>query len=87
MIPEAALRVEEEAWNAYPYTKTRYKVPFMEKFSLEIETMYIDDAGEQENVFDMSTSDLGTRVVGEFSFLRFCCGLSYDALFETCCLL
>ncbi|KAM7538219.1 hypothetical protein Aperf_G00000071712 [Anoplocephala perfoliata] len=63
MIPETALRVEEEAWNAYPYTKTRYRVPFMEKFSLEIETKYIDDAGEQENVFGMSPSDLDARII------------------------
>lgn len=66
IIPEAALRVEEEAWNAYPYTKTRYKVPFMEKFSLEIETMYLDDAGDSENVFDMSPTDLSNRIVGRW---------------------
>ncbi|VDM18600.1 unnamed protein product [Hydatigera taeniaeformis] len=63
IIPDAALRVEEEAWNAYPYTKTRYRVPFMEKFSLEIETRYLDDAGESENVFDMSPAELNTRIV------------------------
>ncbi|KAL5109813.1 Membrane-associated phosphatidylinositol transfer protein 2 [Taenia crassiceps] len=63
IIPDAALRVEEEAWNAYPYTKTRYRVPFMEKFSLEIETRYLDDAGESENVFDMSAAELNTRIV------------------------
>nr|CDS34890.2 calpain (C02 family) [Hymenolepis microstoma] len=63
IIPDAALRVEEEAWNAYPYTKTLYKVPFIEKFSLEIETMYLDDAGERENVFNMSSEDLNARIV------------------------
>ncbi|VDO03311.1 unnamed protein product [Rodentolepis nana] len=63
IIPDTALRVEEEAWNAYPYTKTRYKVPFMEKFSLEIETMYLDDAGERENVFNLSSGDLNARIV------------------------
>ncbi|KAL5962415.1 Calpain-7 [Taenia solium] len=63
LIPDAALRVEEEAWNAYPYTKTRYRVPFMEKFSLEIETKYLDDAGDSENVFDMSPAELNTRIV------------------------
>ncbi|VUZ56303.1 unnamed protein product [Hymenolepis diminuta] len=63
IIPDTALRVEEEAWNAYPYTKTRYRVPFMEKFSLEIESMYLDDAGEQENVFNLSPEDLKVRIV------------------------
>ncbi|VDL90172.1 unnamed protein product [Schistocephalus solidus] len=43
IIPKTALKVEEEAWNAYPYTKTRYRVPFMEKFTLELETKYLDD--------------------------------------------
>ncbi|KAM3175254.1 hypothetical protein ACTXT7_008874 [Hymenolepis weldensis] len=69
IIPDTALRVEEEAWNAYPYTKTRYRVPFMEKFSLEIESMYLDDAGEQENVFNLSPEDLKVRIVGGRSFI------------------
>uniref|UniRef100_A0A5K3FYA3 Phosphatidylinositol transfer protein n=1 Tax=Mesocestoides corti TaxID=53468 RepID=A0A5K3FYA3_MESCO len=63
IIPDSALRVEEEAWNAYPYTKTRYKVPFVEKFSLEIETKYLDDGGDTENVFEMSPSELSARIV------------------------
>ena len=32
LLPKSALTVEEEAWNAYPYTKTRYKCPFVEKY-------------------------------------------------------
>lgn len=40
----------------------------MEKFSLEIESMYLDDAGEQENVFNLSPEDLKVRIVGERSF-------------------
>lgn len=31
LLPSSALTVEEEAWNAYPYTKTRFKCPFVEK--------------------------------------------------------
>lgn len=31
LLPKSALTVEEEAWNAYPYTKTRFKCPFVEK--------------------------------------------------------
>ena len=45
ILPKSALRVEEEAWNAYPYTKTRYRCPFIEKFLLEIETKYLNDGG------------------------------------------
>ncbi|PSN38012.1 Protein retinal degeneration B [Blattella germanica] len=62
LLPKSALTVEEEAWNAYPYTKTRYTCPFVEKFSLEIETYYYADNGHQENVFGLTGSDLRNRV-------------------------
>ncbi|XP_008190810.2 protein retinal degeneration B isoform X2 [Tribolium castaneum] len=63
ILPKTALMVEEEAWNAYPYTKTRYTCPFVEKFSLEIETYYYQDNGHQENVFNLTGSDLRNRIV------------------------
>ncbi|XP_046680815.1 protein retinal degeneration B isoform X3 [Homalodisca vitripennis] len=63
LLPKSALSVEEEAWNAYPYTKTRYTCPFVEKFSLEIETKYFPDNGHQENVFSLSGSELRNRIV------------------------
>ncbi|PAA54687.1 hypothetical protein BOX15_Mlig014849g1 [Macrostomum lignano] len=62
ILPKSALRVEEEAWNAYPYTKTRYKCPFVEKFLLEIETVYRDDGGDAENVFGLEGNDLARQV-------------------------
>lgn len=63
LLPKSALTVSEEAWNAYPYTKTRYTCPFVEKFSLEIETYYFADNGHQENVFNLSGSDLKNRTI------------------------
>ncbi|ESN96762.1 hypothetical protein HELRODRAFT_67527 [Helobdella robusta] len=63
ILPKSALIVEEEAWNAYPYTKTIYRTPFIEKFSLEIETVYYNDAGTQDNVFNLTKSDLSNRIV------------------------
>ena len=54
---------QEEAWNAYPYTKTRYTCPFVEKFSLEIETRYLGDKGNTENVFNLPSKDHKSRVV------------------------
>lgn len=63
LLPKSALTVEEEAWNAYPYTKTRYTCPFVEKFSLEIETYYFADNGNQENVFQLSGQELRNRAV------------------------
>uniref|UniRef100_A0A672I8I5 Phosphatidylinositol transfer protein membrane associated 2 n=1 Tax=Salarias fasciatus TaxID=181472 RepID=A0A672I8I5_SALFA len=47
ILPQNALRVEEESWNAYPYTRTRYTCPFVEKFSIDIETYYKPDTGDQ----------------------------------------
>ena len=56
------------AWNAYPYTRTRYTCPFIDKFSLDIETVYKTDPGEIENVFNLKKSELNERAVGQLSF-------------------
>lgn len=66
LLPKSALIAKEEAWNAYPYTKTRYTSPFVEKFSIEIETYYFPDNGYQENVFKLNGADLRNRVIGTF---------------------
>ncbi|KAK9881590.1 hypothetical protein WA026_016461 [Henosepilachna vigintioctopunctata] len=70
ILPKTALMVEEEAWNAYPYTKTRYTCPFVEKFYLEIETYYYADNGHQENVFKLTGSDLRNRIVDMIDVVR-----------------
>ncbi|KAH9419779.1 Membrane-associated phosphatidylinositol transfer protein 2 [Dermatophagoides pteronyssinus] len=62
LLPKSALTVEEKAWNAYPYTKTRYTCPFIEKFSIEIETKYFDDCGHQTNVFNLPKSELNRQI-------------------------
>uniref|UniRef100_A0A2K6N6H0 Phosphatidylinositol transfer protein membrane associated 2 n=1 Tax=Rhinopithecus bieti TaxID=61621 RepID=A0A2K6N6H0_RHIBE len=54
ILPKAALRVVEESWNAYPYARTRFTCPFVEKFSIDIETFYKTDAGENPDVFNLS---------------------------------
>jgi len=56
-LPKTALRVEEEAWNAYPYTKTHTTCPFMDKFYIDVETYYYPDPGIQENVFNFSPDE------------------------------
>uniref|UniRef100_A0A7N6FB79 DDHD domain-containing protein n=1 Tax=Anabas testudineus TaxID=64144 RepID=A0A7N6FB79_ANATE len=63
ILPQAALRVEEESWNAYPYTRTRYTCPFVEKFSIDIETYYKPDTGNQVDVFNMSSAEKRQRTV------------------------
>ncbi|XP_023576282.1 membrane-associated phosphatidylinositol transfer protein 2 isoform X1 [Octodon degus] len=66
ILPKAALRVVEESWNAYPYTRTRFTCPFVEKFSIDIETFYKTDAGDSPDVFSLSPvekSQLTTDVI------------------------
>nr|CAB3264903.1 membrane-associated phosphatidylinositol transfer protein 3 [Phallusia mammillata] len=70
ILPKDALIVEEEAWNAYPYTRTRYTCPFVEKFSIDIETRYYDDAGHQNNVFNLSPTELRSRVVDDIDIVK-----------------
>ncbi|XP_015115012.1 protein retinal degeneration B isoform X2 [Diachasma alloeum] len=70
LLPKSALTAKEEAWNAYPYTKTRYTCPFVEKFSVEIETYYYPDKGHQENVFKLSGSDLRNRIVDVIDIVK-----------------
>ena len=70
LLPKSALTAEEEAWNAYPFTKTRYTCPFVEKFSLEIETYYFPDNGHQENVFKLTGSDLRNRIVDTIDIVK-----------------
>ncbi|XP_072581152.1 membrane-associated phosphatidylinositol transfer protein 2 isoform X8 [Vulpes vulpes] len=64
ILPKAALRVVEESWNAYPYTRTRFTCPFVEKFSIDIETFYKTDAGENPNVFSLSPVEKNQLTIG-----------------------
>ncbi|XP_039218663.1 membrane-associated phosphatidylinositol transfer protein 2 isoform X6 [Crotalus tigris] len=70
ILPKAALRVEEESWNAYPYTRTRYTCPFVEKFSIDIETYYIPDSGEQANVFNLSPAEKRQTVLDPIDIVK-----------------
>uniref|UniRef100_A0A1A8NCE4 DDHD domain-containing protein n=2 Tax=Nothobranchius TaxID=28779 RepID=A0A1A8NCE4_9TELE len=69
ILPKAALRVEEESWNAYPYTRTRYTCPFVEKFSIDIETYYKPDTGDQGNVFNLSAADKRQRDIDQIDIV------------------
>ncbi|KAG8514980.1 Membrane-associated phosphatidylinositol transfer protein 2 [Galemys pyrenaicus] len=100
ILPKAALRVVEESWNAYPYTRTRcatprparpaigacrlwpghppppsprgpdgwssrrFTCPFVEKFSIDIETFYKTDAGENPDVFNLSPVEKSQLTIG-----------------------
>ncbi|XP_049326821.1 membrane-associated phosphatidylinositol transfer protein 2 isoform X10 [Astyanax mexicanus] len=70
ILPKAALRVEEESWNAYPYTRTRYTCPFVEKFSIDIETYYKSDTGNQADVFNLSLAERRQRTLDPIDIVK-----------------
>ncbi|XP_056146595.1 membrane-associated phosphatidylinositol transfer protein 2-like [Lampris incognitus] len=70
ILPQAALRVEEESWNAYPYTRTRYTCPFVEKFCIDIETYYKPDTGNQVDVFNLSSAEKRQRTVDPIDIVK-----------------
>lgn len=70
ILPKAALRVEEESWNAYPYTRTRHTCPFVEKFSIDIETYYKPDTGSQNDVFNLSSAEKRQRDIDPIDIVK-----------------
>ncbi|XP_027734341.1 membrane-associated phosphatidylinositol transfer protein 2 isoform X8 [Empidonax traillii] len=70
ILPKAALRVEEESWNAYPYTRTRYTCPFVEKFSIDIETYYKTDPGDHGNVFNLSPAEKRQTILDPIDIVK-----------------
>nr|XP_033809836.1 membrane-associated phosphatidylinositol transfer protein 2 isoform X5 [Geotrypetes seraphini] len=70
ILPKAALRVEEESWNAYPYTRTRYTCPFVEKFSIDIETFYKPDSGDHVNVFNLSPTEKRQTILDPIDIVK-----------------
>ncbi|KAL9834655.1 membrane-associated phosphatidylinositol transfer protein 2 isoform 6-T6 [Geothlypis trichas] len=70
ILPKAALRVEEESWNAYPYTRTRYTCPFVEKFSIDIETYYKTDPGDHSNVFNLSAAEKRQTILDPIDIVK-----------------
>ncbi|KAH7816311.1 putative phosphatidylinositol transfer protein [Monocercomonoides exilis] len=59
ILPSDALTLEEESWNAFPYTKTVYKNLWMkDSFSLTIESMHIEGADIPENPVNLSDEEL-----------------------------
>lgn len=70
-MPSNALEIHEEGWNAYPYTKTRYTCSLMDRFLVEVETCYLDDSGDKENVFNLNPNQLKNREIGFFFLEKF----------------
>jgi hypothetical protein len=63
-IPGSALKLEEKAWNAYPYCKTVLKNGWMgDSFTFIIESRHYNDDGKQENVHNLPPDQLRKREV------------------------
>ncbi|KAL0208677.1 hypothetical protein P9112_011264 [Eukaryota sp. TZLM1-RC] len=63
-IPKSAMKLEEKAWNAYPYCRTIYVNGFLgDRFSLEVETLHVDDRGDNPNALNISEQELSSRQV------------------------
>eukprot|EP01132_Coremiostelium_polycephalum_P000621 gene621-771_t len=64
LIPSSALKLEEMAWNAYPYCKTVLKSPFLgEKFTFIIESHHAQDNGTTENIHGLAEDVVKNREV------------------------
>ena len=46
-------------------SSSRYTCPFVEKFSIDIETHYKPDTGNQPDVFNMGAAEKRQRTLGE----------------------
>lgn len=49
MVPKI-FYITEKAWNYYPYTITEYTCSFVPRFSIHIQTKYLNDKGTSDNV-------------------------------------
>lgn len=65
LFPKSALVFEEESWNFYPYTRTKYKHGYFKSFNIDIESKYLNDLGTNENAFNLNKSELSSRTVGK----------------------
>ena len=63
LFPKSALLFEEESWNSYPYTRTKYRHKLFKSFNIDIESKYLADCGQTENPFNLNKSELSMRQV------------------------
>lgn len=49
----------------FHFVVSRYTCPFVEKFSIDIETYYKPDTGNQADVFNLSAAEKRQRTIGE----------------------
>lgn len=69
-LPKSLSTIREEAWNAYPYSKNKICTPYMDRFSIEIESKYLFGGTKQENVFELDEEQLSERIVDVIDFVN-----------------
>lgn len=68
-LPKSLSTVREEAWNAYPYSKNLICTPYMDRFTLEMESKYLVGGTKRHNVFGLSESELSQNIVDVIDFV------------------
>lgn len=64
ICPSSALKLEEKAWNSYPYCRTVLTNGFLrDRFSLTVESWHKDDNIYLENVHELDNEKLARRKV------------------------
>uniref|UniRef100_A0A1B6ER29 Phosphatidylinositol transfer protein N-terminal domain-containing protein n=1 Tax=Cuerna arida TaxID=1464854 RepID=A0A1B6ER29_9HEMI len=65
IVPKGSLKIYEECWNTYPYSKTVLTNPGLMKdgFELTIESLHLNDRGEKYNVHHLPPELLKQRQV------------------------
>jgi len=60
LLPAAALHLQEESWNAFPYTKTLITNPgyMKDDFLITIESLHSEDSSTRKNALDLSQKTL-----------------------------
>lgn len=69
-LPKSLSVITEEAWNAYPYSKNRIYTPYLDRFSIEIESRYLVGGTNRENVFDLGPNEVSKRAVDVIDFVN-----------------
>lgn len=69
LLPDSAAKLNEEAWNAYPYSKNKFTNPLCDKLQLEIESRYVDGPPIIENVFNLSAKEANERSIVMIDFV------------------
>ena len=68
-LPKSLSTVREEAWNAYPYSKNSICTPYMDRFTLEMESKYLVGGTKRHNVFNLEQSELSDTIVDVVDFV------------------